>query len=253
MELEIFPAGTDSRHLRKVGSVLRNTLTWLGWGRNITVPHILIVTCLRLQKGYPALGFSPMNNTPILLHDHNEFLNEDVFLQGIDIYCEILAALGDVPAPTDWNEVDGLSTVLYRAPLPRGCLDISIYTHAKVKRRLDASTYIQYLQQVADKQINGFHGFASSVHHWVLLVREVGVCLRTGFSFACSSPIHQCLQSPCSVAAFYNHWYTDLGLSWSDEYPHANLEGVCRCLSIGTNVPSLVHSLQVATYMVRLL
>lgn len=24
------------------------------------------------QKGIPALGFSPMTNTPILLHDHNE-------------------------------------------------------------------------------------------------------------------------------------------------------------------------------------
>ncbi len=42
----IFPAGTDSRYIREVG--------------------------------IPALGFSPMNNTPILLHDHNEFLNEKV-------------------------------------------------------------------------------------------------------------------------------------------------------------------------------
>lgn len=47
------------------------------------------------QAGYPAIGFSPMNNTPILLHDHNEFLNENVFMKGIDIYCEIIPALAN--------------------------------------------------------------------------------------------------------------------------------------------------------------
>ncbi|KAL4239493.1 adenylate cyclase [Mactra antiquata] len=64
LETEIFPASTDGRYLR--------------------------------EQGYPAIGFSPMNNTPILLHDHNEFLNEEVFLKGIDIYCKIIPALADV-------------------------------------------------------------------------------------------------------------------------------------------------------------
>ncbi|EGD78878.1 aminoacylase-1 [Salpingoeca rosetta] len=45
--------------------------------------------------GVPAIGFSPMNNTPVLLHDHNEFLHEDIYLRGIDIYCEILPALAN--------------------------------------------------------------------------------------------------------------------------------------------------------------
>ncbi|MBN3316805.1 ACY1 protein, partial [Atractosteus spatula] len=45
------------------------------------------------QMGIPAIGFSPMNRTPILLHDHNEFLNEQVFLRGIDIYHGLLPAL----------------------------------------------------------------------------------------------------------------------------------------------------------------
>lgn len=48
------------------------------------------------QAGCPAIGFSPMNNTPVLLHDHNEFLNKDVFLKGIDIYAAIIADLADV-------------------------------------------------------------------------------------------------------------------------------------------------------------
>jgi len=60
----IFPAGTDSRYIREVG--------------------------------IPAFGFSPMNNTPVLLHDHNEFLNEKVFLRGIDIFCDIIAEMANV-------------------------------------------------------------------------------------------------------------------------------------------------------------
>ncbi|XP_029657110.1 aminoacylase-1-like [Octopus sinensis] len=42
------------------------------------------------QAGLPVLGFSPMNNTPVLLHDHDEYLNVDTFLRGIDIYQIIL-------------------------------------------------------------------------------------------------------------------------------------------------------------------
>ena len=61
---QIFPAGTDSRFLREVG--------------------------------IPAFGFSPMNNTPVLLHDHNEFLNEKVFLRGIDIFEDVIAEVASV-------------------------------------------------------------------------------------------------------------------------------------------------------------
>ena len=50
-----------------------------------------------LQIGTPCLGFSPMNNTPILLHDNNEFLNDKIFLKGIDIYYEIISSLARVP------------------------------------------------------------------------------------------------------------------------------------------------------------
>ncbi|CAH1433464.1 unnamed protein product [Lactuca virosa] len=57
---EIFPASTDARYFR--------------------------------MKGIPAIGFSPMANTPILLHDHNEFLNKEEYLKGIDVYESILKA-----------------------------------------------------------------------------------------------------------------------------------------------------------------
>ena len=55
---------------------------------------------LVFQIGIPALGFSAMNHTPILLHDHNEFLNERVFLRGIGIYEDIITALGNVEEST---------------------------------------------------------------------------------------------------------------------------------------------------------
>lgn len=64
LQKEIFPAATDSRFIR--------------------------------AAGLPAIGFSPMNCTPILLHDHNEFLNEGVFLRGITVYERLLLNLASV-------------------------------------------------------------------------------------------------------------------------------------------------------------
>lgn len=63
-ETEIFPAGTDCRYFR--------------------------------QLGIPAFGFSPMNRTPLLLHDHNEFINGRVFLDGIGIFTRLITALASV-------------------------------------------------------------------------------------------------------------------------------------------------------------
>uniref|UniRef100_A0A6M2DD42 N-acyl-aliphatic-L-amino acid amidohydrolase n=1 Tax=Xenopsylla cheopis TaxID=163159 RepID=A0A6M2DD42_XENCH len=58
LEPQIFPAATDSRYIREIG--------------------------------LPALGFSPMNNTPVLLHDHDEYLDTNTFLQGITIFKKII-------------------------------------------------------------------------------------------------------------------------------------------------------------------
>ncbi|CAF2340646.1 unnamed protein product [Rotaria sp. Silwood2] len=65
MNWTIFPAGTDARYLRNCG--------------------------------YPAIGFSPMINTPVLLHDHNEYLHKDVFLRGIEIYMKLIENLTSEP------------------------------------------------------------------------------------------------------------------------------------------------------------
>ena len=58
----VFPAATDSRFLRAIG--------------------------------IRAIGFSPIRRSPILLHEHNEYLDEAVFLEGCEVYIKLLAALG---------------------------------------------------------------------------------------------------------------------------------------------------------------
>ncbi|XP_053949825.1 aminoacylase-1-like [Anastrepha ludens] len=60
----VFPGGTDSRYIRHIG--------------------------------IPAIGFSPMNHTPVLLHDHDEFLQADVYLKGIEYYKKIIPAVTNV-------------------------------------------------------------------------------------------------------------------------------------------------------------
>ncbi|KAF4660943.1 adenylate cyclase [Perkinsus chesapeaki] len=62
--LEIFPSGTDSRYFR--------------------------------EKGLPCFGFSPMRDTPILLHDHNEFITEKALIEGIRVYTKIIPVLANL-------------------------------------------------------------------------------------------------------------------------------------------------------------
>ncbi len=59
VDLEVFPAATDSRFYRAV-------------------------------KGLPCFGFSPIKNTPILLHDHNEWISVEGLEKGVNVYCQLL-------------------------------------------------------------------------------------------------------------------------------------------------------------------
>ncbi|VDL33586.1 unnamed protein product [Hymenolepis diminuta] len=69
-----------------------------------------------------AVGFSPMCDTPVLLHDHDEFLNKKIFLNGITIFKHFISFIekdlgttghGSVDIPIDrhpddiwWNILD---------------------------------------------------------------------------------------------------------------------------------------------------
>lgn len=57
----IFPAATDSRFLRALG--------------------------------IRAFGFSPIRNSPILLHEHNEYLSVDIYLEGCTVYEKLIRCL----------------------------------------------------------------------------------------------------------------------------------------------------------------
>ncbi|KRX95140.1 Aminoacylase-1, partial [Trichinella pseudospiralis] len=50
-----------------------------------------------IQKLIPAYGFSPIIKTPVLLHDNDERLNKDVYLEGIRIYEQLIEELANVP------------------------------------------------------------------------------------------------------------------------------------------------------------
>lgn len=59
-------------------------------------------TCARLSRrfqiGLPAIGFSPINSTPVLVHGHDECLDAATYLRGIQIYKQIIADVSDVAA-----------------------------------------------------------------------------------------------------------------------------------------------------------
>jgi aminoacylase len=48
------------------------------------------------EIGIPAYGFTPLNFTPILLHDHNERIHEDSLIKGNLIYEKLIAKLSNV-------------------------------------------------------------------------------------------------------------------------------------------------------------
>ena len=66
---QVFPAATDSRFLRALG--------------------------------IRALGFSPMRNTEIMLHEHDEYIEETNFLEGIGIYAGLIEYLGSQDKSVD--------------------------------------------------------------------------------------------------------------------------------------------------------
>jgi len=58
---QVFPAATDSRFLRALG--------------------------------VRALGFSPMRNTEIMLHENDEYIPESTFIEGVSVYVGLIKAL----------------------------------------------------------------------------------------------------------------------------------------------------------------
>lgn len=66
LDIGIFKAATDARFVRKLG--------------------------------VPAVGFSPITETPDLLHKHDEFIQVEGYRKGVRIYMELLKSLADADA-----------------------------------------------------------------------------------------------------------------------------------------------------------
>ncbi|BFF91990.1 aminoacylase-1-like [Drosophila madeirensis] len=47
------------------------------------------------HRGIPAIGFSPIKNTTLRIHDNDEFLSADVYLHGIEVYKKIIPNLSN--------------------------------------------------------------------------------------------------------------------------------------------------------------
>ncbi|KAL3513612.1 hypothetical protein ACH5RR_026329 [Cinchona calisaya] len=75
-------------------------------GGKLGKPEILSSTTdarFMRQLGIPTIGFSPMKNTPILLHDHNEFLKDSVYLEGIKVYESVIKSLSSFTEPSSYH------------------------------------------------------------------------------------------------------------------------------------------------------
>ena len=48
----------------------------------------------------PAIGFSPMTNTPMLLHEHNESLSVSTFVKGFFVYMSVIDSLASAERQT---------------------------------------------------------------------------------------------------------------------------------------------------------
>lgn len=46
--------------------------------------------------GVPTFGFTAINQTPILMHGDNEFLNKDILLEGVKIFMKIITEIANV-------------------------------------------------------------------------------------------------------------------------------------------------------------
>jgi aminoacylase len=79
--------------------LLYQTFFWFIY-RNLKILPIICpaATDARFVRnvGIPAFGFSPLNNTPLLPHAHDEFVYADIYLRGIEIYKKIIPKLANL-------------------------------------------------------------------------------------------------------------------------------------------------------------
>ena len=114
-----FMAGTDTgKHEHSQSDVSPDAYWWRRFqagaaaaGAPLHAPSVFSAATdsrwVRMMLAIPCFGFSPMRNLPILLHDHDEYIRVENYLEGIAIYEKLIVALcesggeaaGDEDAP----------------------------------------------------------------------------------------------------------------------------------------------------------
>jgi aminoacylase len=91
---QVFPAASDSRFLRQLGirafgfSPMRNT--------EVSIPDPLGDNSFHLPESQLFRFFALPFSLKIMLHENDEYLEEDIFIEGIEVYVNLIAALGSV-------------------------------------------------------------------------------------------------------------------------------------------------------------
>lgn len=108
IEAEIFPAGTDSRFLR--------------------------------ASGIQAFGFSPMKNSAILLHMDNEYLDKEVFLEGIEVFCNLFNDMANMKASDVQTLIEGAKNRADNKVVAKG-----VEVKKEVEEKKESSWYSKWL------------------------------------------------------------------------------------------------------------
>ncbi|CAH2075524.1 unnamed protein product, partial [Iphiclides podalirius] len=87
---------TDIGERSNFWKAVHKTVVGMGLGIECVIcPGVTDARYVRL-RGIPVIGFSPLLNTPLLLHAHNERVHVDEFKRGIDVMEEVVKAVANV-------------------------------------------------------------------------------------------------------------------------------------------------------------
>lgn len=84
---EIFGGTSDSRFIRRV---------CIHQSVHFRLQFVEFFPDFFFQLNISALNFSPLINTVPKSHDHNEYINAETYLNGIEVYRKIVANLANV-------------------------------------------------------------------------------------------------------------------------------------------------------------
>lgn len=93
-ETKVTPTKLDSSN--KYWESMKSALIAEGVQVKPTIFYAITDSRYLRSLGIPCFGFSPLAQTPVLLHDHNEYVTVETYLKGIEVYKQIIMNLADL-------------------------------------------------------------------------------------------------------------------------------------------------------------